>query len=110
MKLVKCIIREDKVDETSDALKALDVSGITVTHVRGRGRRAPLKISWRGVQVDRRFDPQSMLDIVVDDYLVDDVVRVVMQNGFTGRRGDGRIFVLTIDEAYTIRTHAGGVD
>jgi nitrogen regulatory protein PII len=110
VKLVKCIVREDKVDVTTDALKELDVSGVTVTHVLGRGRREMPKVAWRGCEYEMRHQPQMMIDIVVDDYLVDDIIRIVMDVARTGGRGDGRIFVMPVEEAYTIRTRAGGVD
>ena len=109
MKLVKCIVRVLKADEVTDALKAIDVSGLTVTEVRGRGRKRQTLV-YRGVEQEARALPQTMIDIVVPDYLVDDVVRIVMDTAYTGQMGDGRIFVMPIDEAYTIRNRMGGFD
>jgi nitrogen regulatory protein PII len=109
MKLVKCIVRSLKADEVADALKALDVSGLTVTEVRGRGRKK-LTLVYRGFEQEARALPQTMIDVVVPEYLVDDVVRIVMDTAHTGQMGDGRIFVMPIDEAYTIRTRSGGFD
>jgi nitrogen regulatory protein P-II 1 len=108
VKLVKCIVRQDKVDATTDALVALDVSGVTVTQVLGRGRRPTPLATWRGRPYSVRHLPQIMVDVVVDDYLVDDVVKVVIETARTGEQGDGRIFVIPVEEAYTIRTRAGG--
>ena len=110
MKLVKCIVRTDKVVETTDALKQIDVSGATVTQVGGRGRREQPKGCWRGREYEVRYLPQMMIDVVVADYLVDDVVRIVMETARTGQRGDGRVFVIPVECAYTIRTRAGGPD
>jgi|SoiMethySBSTD1v2_1073268.scaffolds.fasta_scaffold1820353_1 nitrogen regulatory protein P-II 1 len=110
MKLVKCIVRTDKVELTTDALKQLDVSGVTVTSVGGRGR-APNPIGLvRSTPYEIRYMPQMMIDVVVDDYLVDDVVRTVMNAAQTGQKGDGRVFVIPVEEAYTVRTRAGGSD
>ena len=110
MKLVKCIVRPDKVDDTTDALKQIDVSGVTVTGVGGRGRRAPPKGVYRCCEYDVRSLPQMMIDVLVADCVVDDVVRIVMETARTGKQGDGRVFVIPVEEAYTIRTRAGGPD
>ena len=110
MKLVKCIIREDKVDETTDALKEIDVSGVTLTPVLGRGRGPNPKALYRGSAYEIRHMPKMMLDVVVSDDSVDDVVRIVMRAARTGKRGDGRVFVIPVEDAYTIRTRAGGPD
>jgi len=110
MKLVKCIVRPDKVDDTTDALKQIDVSGVTVTGVGGRGRRAPPKGVYRCCEYDIRYMPQMMIDVLVADCMVDDVVRIVMETARTGKQGDGRVFVIPVEEAYTIRTRAGGPD
>lgn len=110
MKLVKCIVRTYKVDEMTDALRSLDVSGITLTQVAGRGRQRHPTTWFRGVEYETRYAPRTMLDAVVHDCLVEDVVRAVMETARTGARGDGRVFVMPVDEAYTIRTRAGGAD
>jgi len=110
MKLVKCIVRTHKVDETTDALKQLDISGITVTGVGGHGRRANPTTVWRCCEYEIRYLPQMMIDVVVADYLVDDVVRTVMEAARKGERGDGRVFVIPVEEAYSVRTRAGGPD
>jgi nitrogen regulatory protein P-II 1 len=110
MKLVKCIVRTHKVEETTDALQQLDVSGVTVMQVGGHGRRANPKRSWRGIECELRYLPQMMIDVVVADDMVDEVVRIIMETARTGERGDGRVFVVPVEEAYTIRTRAGGPD
>jgi len=110
MKLVKCIVRDYKVDETSDALKQLDVSGFTVTRVGGHGRHPNPTTVWRGVEYEVRYLPQTMIDVLVSDDMVDDVVRVVMETAHTGVAGDGRILVMPVEDAYTIRTRVGGPD
>lgn len=110
MKLVKCIVRTYKVDETTDALKRMDLSGVTVTQVGGRGRRPNPTRYLRGGEYELRYLPQVMIDVVVPDDMVDDVVRIVMETARTGARGDGRVFIMPVEEAYTIRTRAGGPD
>ena len=110
MKLVKCIVRCSKVEQATDALMEIDVSGVTVTKVAGRGRREQPRDVWRGREYEVRYSPQMMIDVLVADCQVDDVVRRLMDVAHTGMRGDGRVFVIPIDEAYTIRTRVGGPD
>jgi nitrogen regulatory protein P-II 1 len=110
MKLVKCIVRTRKVEETTEALKQLDVSGVTVTQVGGSGRRKNPKGSFLFSEYEIRYVSQMMIDVVVEDHLVDDVVRTVMEKAHTGERGDGRVFVIPVEEAYSVRTRAGGPD
>jgi nitrogen regulatory protein P-II 1 len=110
MKLVKCIVRAHMVEETTDALRQIDLSGVTVTEVVGRGRRDHPKACWRGSEYRPRYLPQMMIDVVVADCMVDDVVRIVLETARTGERGDGRVFIMPVEEAYTIRTRAGGPD
>jgi nitrogen regulatory protein P-II 1 len=110
MKLVKCIVRTNKVEETTDALKQLDVSGITVTQVGGSGRKPNPTAVFRFSEYEVRYVSQMMIDVVIEDYLVDEVVRTVMEKARTGQQGDGRVFVIPVEEAYTVRTRAGGSD
>jgi nitrogen regulatory protein P-II 1 len=107
---VKCIVRTHKVEETTDALKRLDISGLTVTYVGGRGRSPNPTGVFRSTPYEIRYMPQMMIDVVVDDYLVDEVVRTVLESARTGERGDGRVFVIPVEEAYTVRTRAGCSD
>jgi nitrogen regulatory protein P-II 1 len=110
MKLIKCIVRTYKADETMDALREIDLSGFTVTEVGGTGRGENPKTSWGGRRLELRYMPQTMIDVLVADHEVEDVVRIVMDKAHTGRQGDGRVFIIPVDEAYTIRTRAGGPD
>ena len=110
MKLVKCIVREAKVEATTDALKQLDVSGLTVTHVGGRGRGKNPTAVFRCSEYEIPYRPEMMIDMVVADCIVDDVVKTVIEAARTGQRGDGRVFVIPVEEAYTIRTRGGGPD
>jgi nitrogen regulatory protein PII len=106
MKLVKCIIRPNKVDEVRDALEKASVSGMTLTEVRGHGRQKGHKAVYRGREYDVSLVPKTMIEMAVPDDLVDEVIDVVMKAARTGDVGDGRIWVLNVDEGYNIRTAA----
>ena len=109
MKLVKCVVREEKAEETAEALKALELSGLTISRVSGHGEHEERTEFYRGIRYQVRLLPKVMIDVVAPDASVDDVVRVVTETARTGSVGDGRIFVMTVEEAYTIRTGQGGV-
>ncbi|MSO56031.1 MAG: P-II family nitrogen regulator [Acidobacteria bacterium] len=104
MKLVKCIVRPNKVDEVREALDKASVAGMTVTEVRGHGRQKGHKAVYRGREYDVSLLPKTMVELVVADHLVDEVVRIIMQTARTGDIGDGRIFVLAVEEGHNIRT------
>ncbi len=104
MKLVKCIIRPNKVEEVREALSQVNVSGMTVTEVRGHGRQKGHKAIYRGREYSVTLLPKMMIDLVLPDDLVDEVLKVVIDTARTGEIGDGRIFVLPVEEGYNIRT------
>ena len=106
MKLVKCIIRPNKVDEVREALEKASVSGMTITEVRGHGRQKGHKAVYRGREYHVSLLPKTMIEMAVSDDLVDEVVGVLMKAARTGDIGDGRIWVLGIEEGYNIRTAA----
>jgi nitrogen regulatory protein PII len=106
MKLIKCIIRPNKVDEVRDALEKASVSGMTITEVRGHGRQKGHKAVYRGREYEVSLLPKTMIEMAVSDDFVDEVIRIVMRTARTGDIGDGRIWVLNIDEGYSIRTAA----
>ena len=104
MKLIKAVIRPNKVDEVRQALEKASLSGMTVTEVRGHGRQKGHKAVYRGREYDVSLIPKTMIEMVVGDDVVDEVLRIVMQAARTGDIGDGRIFVLDIEEGHNIRT------
>jgi nitrogen regulatory protein PII len=106
MKLVKCVIRPNKVDDVREALEKASESGMTVTEVRGHGRQKGHKAVYRGREYDVSLVPKTMIEMAVPDDLVDDVIAVVMKAARTGDIGDGRIWVLNVEEGYNIRTAA----
>jgi nitrogen regulatory protein P-II 2 len=107
MKLIKCIVRTDKLSETTDALEALGISGLTIMEVRGRGSTRSTAL-YRGRRYPA-FLHMTAIDVIVDDDLVDDVVHIVLDRARTGVKGDGRIMIVNLENCYTIRTRQGGV-
>ena len=106
MKLIKCIVRPNKIDEVREALEKASLSGMTITEVRGHGRQKGHKAVYRGREYDVSLLPKTMIEMAVSDDLVDEVVRIVITSARTGDIGDGRIFVLPLEEGYNIRSAA----
>lgn len=106
MKLVKCVIRPNKVDDVREALEKASVSGMTITEVRGHGRQKGHRAVYRGREYDVSLLPKTMIEMAVPDDVVDAVVDVLMKSARTGDIGDGRIWVLNVEEGYNIRTAA----
>jgi nitrogen regulatory protein PII len=109
MKLVKCIIRPNRVDEVREALEKASVSGMTITEVRGHGRQKGHKAVYRGREYDVSHLPKTMIEMAVPDELVDEVIALILKTARTGDIGDGRIWVLNIEEALNIRSAARDV-
>jgi len=104
MKLLKMIIRPTKLDEVRDALSTLHVTGMTVTEVRGHGRQKGHKAVYRGTEYSVTLLPKIMIEVIVTDDVVDDILATVIKTARTGELGDGRVFVLPVDQGYNIRT------
>ena len=104
MKLVKCVVRPNKVEEIKDALQKLSVSGLTVSEVRGHGRQKGHRAVYRGQEYEVSLLPKMMVDVVVPDSMVDEVLRAIIQTGRTGEIGDGKVWGMDVAEAYSIRT------
>jgi nitrogen regulatory protein PII len=104
MKLIKSIVRPSKVDEVKDALGKLNVSGLTVTEVRGHGRQKGHTAIYRGQEYNVSLLPKMEIELVVPDELVDEVVKAIIQAARTGEIGDGRVFVMPVHQSYRIRT------
>jgi nitrogen regulatory protein PII len=104
MKLIKCIVRPNKVDEVKDALSKLSVSGMTVTEVRGHGKQKGHTAIYRGKEYNVSLLPKMELEVVVPDELADDAVKAIIQAARTGEIGDGRVFVLPVGQSFRIRT------
>jgi nitrogen regulatory protein PII len=104
MKLLKAIVRPNKVDEVKDALTRIGIAGMTVTEVRGHGKQKGHTAIYRGKEYNVSLLPKMEIEIVVPDNMSDDVVKAVVQAARTGEIGDGRVFVLPVLESYRIRT------
>ena len=104
MKLIKSIVRPNKVDDVKDALAKLNIAGMTVTEVRGHGKQKGHTAIYRGKEYNVSLLPKVEIEVVVSDALVDDVIRSVTAAARTGEVGDGRIFVQAVEQSYNIRT------
>ncbi len=104
MKLIKSIVRPNKVDDVKDALGKLSISGMTVTEVRGHGKQKGHTAIYRGKEYNVSLLPKMEIEVVVPDELVDDAVAAIIQVARTGEIGDGRVFVIPVDQSYRIRT------
>src|SRR5688572_9727746 len=104
MKLIKSIVRPNKVDEVKAALEKLQVSGMTVTEVRGHGKQKGHTAIYRGQEYQVSLLPKMQIDIVVPDTAAPDVIKSIIESARTGEIGDGRVFVLPVEESYKIRT------
>jgi nitrogen regulatory protein P-II 1 len=104
MKLIKCIIRPNKVEEVKDALGKINVAGMTVTEVRGHGKQKGHTAIYRGQEYNISLLPKMEIELVVADEMVEAVVQAIIQTARTGEIGDGRVFVLPVSDSYKIRT------
>ena len=110
MKLVTAIIKPFKLDEVREALSAIGVTGITVTEVKGFGRQKGHTELYRGAEYVIDFLPKVKIEVVVEDSLADNVVEAIENAARTGRIGDGKIFVIDVEQAIRIRTGDRGAD
>jgi nitrogen regulatory protein P-II 1 len=110
VKKIEAVIKPFKLDDVKDALHDVGVSGITVTEVKGFGRQKGHTELYRGAEYVIDFLPKVKVEVVVEDTLVEYVIEAISQAARTGRIGDGKIFVIPIDEAVRIRTGDRGAD
>ena len=108
MKLIVAIIKPFKLDEVREALSEIGIQGMTVTEVKGFGRQKGHTELYRGAEYVVDFLPKVKVEIVLEDDLVDRAIEAIMEAARTGRIGDGKIFVSTVDEAIRIRTGERG--
>src|ERR1700682_821543 len=104
MQLIKCIVRPDKVDSVKEALGKLNISGMTVTEVRGHGRQKGHTAIYRGKEYNVSLLPKMEIETVVSYPAADEAVKAIIQAARTGEIGDGRVFVMPIADSYKIRT------
>lgn len=108
MKLVMAIIKPFKLDEVREALAEVGVNGLTVTEVKGFGRQKGHTELYRGAEYMVDFLPKVKIELVVEDTMVDRVIEAISQAARTGKIGDGKIFVLPVENAIRIRTEETG--
>ncbi len=108
MKKVEAIIKPFKLDEVKDALSEVGIQGMTVTEVKGFGRTGGKKEVYRGSAYVVDFVPKVKIEIVVTDDMVAPVIDAIEKSAKTGRIGDGKIFVVSLDDAVRIRTGERG--
>ena len=108
MNKIEAIIKPFKLDEVKDALNKIGVNGMTINEVKGFGRQRGHKEIYRGAEYQVDFVPKVRIDVVVDSALADQVVEAISKSANTGKIGDGKIFVFTVDEAVRIRTGETG--
>lgn len=108
MKLISAIIKPFKLDDVREALSDIGVQGITVTEVKGFGRQKGHTELYRGAEYVVDFLPKVKVDAAVEDGIVDQVVEAISKTAQTGKIGDGKIFVLPVEEVIRIRTGETG--
>ena len=110
MKKIEAIIKPFKLDEVKDALHEVGLQGITVTEAKGFGRQRGHTELYRGAEYVVDFLPKVKIEIVLEDQLVERAIEAIIQAARTGRIGDGKIFVTTVEEVIRIRTGERGPD
>jgi nitrogen regulatory protein P-II 1 len=110
VKLVVAVVKPFKLDDVKEALKTLGVHGLTVTEVQGFGRQRGHTEVYRGAEYEVEFVPKVRLEIVVGDSQVDEVTNAIVDAAGTGKIGDGKVWVLPVDEVIRVRTGERGAD
>jgi len=110
MKLIVAIVKPFKLDEVKSALIGLGLHGLTVSEVRGFGRQRGHTEVYRGAEYQIDFVPKLRLEILVGDADADRLVHEVIEHARTGQIGDGKVWILPVEEAYRVRTGEAGPD
>ena len=108
MKKIEAIIKPFKLDEVKEALNGIGVTGMTVSEVKGFGRQKGHKEIYRGAEYIVEFQPKIKIEVAVAAELADQVVSVILESAKTGKIGDGKIFILPVEEVHRIRTGETG--
>ncbi|MGL5930559.1 MAG: P-II family nitrogen regulator [Dermatophilaceae bacterium] len=110
MKLVTAIIKPHQLDEVKEALEAFGIQGMTVSEAQGYGRQRGHSEVYRGAEYTVDFVPKSRLEVLVDDMDSSSVVDVILKAAQTGRIGDGKIWVVPVDDVARVRTGERGIE
>ena len=108
MKLVTAIVKPFKLDDVRNALHEVGIRGMTVSEVKGFGRQRGHTELYRGAEYMVDFVPKAKIEIAVPDYLLEQAIEAIIASAKTGKVGDGKIFVTTIDQVWRIRTGETG--
>ena len=108
MKKIEAIIKPFKLEEVKDALGDVGIEGMTVTEVKGFGRQKGHTEIYRGSEYTVDFLPKIKLELVIADHRLEEAVNAIVKSAKTGKIGDGKVFVSTIDQAVRIRTEEKG--
>ncbi len=110
MKKIEAIIKPFKLDDVKEALNEIGIKGMTISEVKGYGRQKGHKEIYRGAEYVVDFIPKTKIEIVIDSESVDEVVDAILQSANTNKIGDGKIFVLPVEEVIRVRTGEKGKD
>ena len=108
MKKIEAIIKPFKLDDVKEALNEIGIKGMTISEVKGYGRQKGHKEVYRGAEYVVDFIPKVKIEVIVDAAQVDQVVAKIKESAYTGKIGDGKIFVLPIEEVIRVRTGEHG--
>ena len=110
MKLITAIIKPHQLDEVKEALEAFGVAGMTISEASGYGRQRGHSEVYRGAEYTVDFVPKSRIEVLVDDMDASSVVDVILKAAQTGRIGDGKIWVVPVEDVARVRTGERGVE
>ncbi|MGQ9818293.1 MAG: P-II family nitrogen regulator [bacterium] len=108
MKKIEAIIRPEKLEAVVEKLSELGYPGLTYTEVQGHGRQKGMKELFRGREYDIKFVPKIKIEIIVNDNRVEDVIDAISKIASTGQIGDGKIFIMKVEDAIRVRTKERG--
>lgn len=104
MKKIEAVIRVEKLEEITEELKKFGCPGMMVTHIEGHGRQKGISEQFRGREYKVEFIPKIKIEIVVMDADIDKIVKCIRKTAYTGEIGDGKVFIIPVDDALRIRT------
>lgn len=108
MKKIEAIIKPFKLDDVKEALNGLGISGMTISEVKGYGRQKGHKEMYRGAEYNVEFNPKIKIELVVRAEMLEKVVSTIRESALSGKIGDGKIFVLPVEEVVRVRTGERG--